>query len=209
MKKTRIGVFETNSSSSHSVSFGNEKPQYLNWKLEDYAARHLEFSNNPSDPVHAILFDPDYIQGRTLTSSGDKLTWLISVFGRLLDYYTLKFFPEKFHDNKMDSITREEVFGMNFFKWLWEICYNHDKLKVMLEFNGNDKYFPWIQFDYYDNSPREIFENMLRDLKKLVPDLEYTDCFDFFTNNEERFKKSITEFLFNENFIIIDEYEEW
>ena len=111
MKKTRIGVFETNSSSSHSVSFGNEKPPFLNWKLEDYAARHLEFSNEPSDQVHTALFDPDNLQGRTLTSSGEKLTWLISVFGELLDYHTQKFFPEKFHDNKVDTITKEERYA--------------------------------------------------------------------------------------------------
>lgn len=198
MKVTiRNSVFETNSSSSHTFTVA-KRENYMNWKLEDYRGEKMCIG----DEKYNKLFDPELLRNKIVHSSGCKLCFLIACLGEYLECLEEKLF------SGTKKITKKDVFGIPFMKWLKEII--KEFYQVELDYDCSSDCYPYIEPIWFEESPYdvlgEIMEMTLKDGERSEFRAEYVESI---LNDEKLFKDFVIQFLNNEEVVVVDEYEEW
>lgn len=132
-KQIRRGVFETNSSSTHSVSI--------------YNRGKLQYSDIPRDSE--VVLNDTYSYGTDIFDELGKLNYIVtmlaSICKRRMDYDELEI--EK---------SFEAMVGLDWFKWLAEVVKEESNTEVVFECptyrNGDKKtYFPYYDTTYDEN----------------------------------------------------------
>lgn len=129
-RQIRRGVFETNSSSTHSVSI--------------YNRGKLQYSDIPRDSK--VVLNDTYSYGTDIFDELGKLNYIVtmlaSICERRMDYDELEI--EK---------SFEAMIGLDWFKWLAEVVKEESNTEVIFECptyrNGDKKtYFPYYDTTY-------------------------------------------------------------
>lgn len=141
-RQIRVGVFETNSSSTHSVSIHNRGK--------------LQYSDIPRDSE--VVLDDTYSYGTDIFDELGKLNYVVTMLASIcearMDYDELEI--EK---------SFEAMIGLDWFKWLAEVVKEESNTDVIFKCptyrNGEKKtYFPYYDTTYdEDESVEEIFTN--------------------------------------------------
>ena len=186
MKKVRNNVFETNSSSTHSISICRyEKPQENNiprnykdvYKVSEYG------DVGGSDETYAC---------DTHNTEVSKLRFLINMIASI--YEDSKLYEEWEFKRRDDEIYKKEYFRklitQDLFIWLKEVVFEETGTEIEIEMPSNN-WFPYFEQTYteYDS-----IENML--------DIEEDENGKY---NKDKFKNRIKDIIFNSKVYIENE----
>lgn len=180
MKIIRKNVFETNSSSSHSIVISNKEN------------KTMKFPRKSND-----VFKLDYVAPSCCDSSSDyeflttevsKAGYLLCIIASYLEYGA----DEDIIDfEKVRTLTFNDIYEVKQFKWLKELI--EEETDTVIEFEPNSRRrdsFPFYPVTYDDES----------DITELF-------CFDW--EDENSFKIYMKDIIFNPNIGIIDKDEIW
>lgn len=179
MKQIRKGVFETNSSSTHSVTLEGSM-----WAGD--------FNYNP---IQAFLVFPDY-GGQELSTREDKLGFIAACMAcRILEPYNMGWWERETISENLGYIvkTLENSFP---FLWLAEIVRERTSFPFSMQLRKNK--FGW-EYDYY-----ELFGNPFMNEDNDI----LSDIVESFKNKKE-FEKIINDVVFNDGYKIVCNYMSW
>lgn len=131
-RQIRRNVFETNSSSTHSISIYKWQP-----------------TRESKIPVNSELEVDGYISSQTeIKDEVGKLNYIVVMLASILDH------EDRDYDNEPNF---EEVINSNMFVWLKEIIKEQRNTNVI--YKADQSYFPYFETTYDENnSIREILE---------------------------------------------------
>lgn len=138
-KQIRRGVFETNSSSTHSVSI------YKRSSTDNQIPKNSE-----------ITIKTDYERG-TFYSEVDKLNFIVIMLASIVEHKC------DYEDLEIKSF--DEMINLSWFKWLADVVKEESSTEVIYKvptyWNGKEKtYVPYYDTTYdEDDSIEEIFTN--------------------------------------------------
>ena len=186
MKLIRNGVFETNSSSTHSISICRyEKPQENNIP-RNYKDIYMvsEFGDvGGSDETYAC---------DTHNTEVSKLRFLINMIASI--YEDSKLYEDWEYERKDDETYKKEYFrklmAQDLFVWLKEVVFEETGTEIEIEMPSNN-WFPYFEQTYteYDS-----IENLL--------DIEENEDGSY---NKDKFKARIRDIIFNNKVYIENE----
>lgn len=186
MKLVRNNVFETNSSSTHSISICRyEKPQENNIP-RNYKDIYMvsEFGDvGGSDETYAC---------DTHNTEVSKLRFLINMIASV--YEDSELYGNWEYERKDDEIYKKEYFRklitQDLFVWLKEVVFEETRTEIEIEIPSNNR-FPYFEQTYteYDS-----IENML--------DIEEDENGKY---NKDKFKARIKDIIFNSKVYIENE----
>lgn len=176
MKQTRHGVFETNSSSTHSLVIltsenSQDKSYYINEELVfgEYGWG-VDSLRDPSSKAEYLLTSIQYVE--------EKAKEIQYVY-----YNENKIQYEKDKLEYYNSIF-EAILESKYTKWIFELIQEKTKSNPTLRMLQSS-YYPLGYIDHQSLSP-SIFE----------------DAFDLFSMNEIDFKNKVEDIIFNESYVI-------
>lgn len=200
MRQIRLGVFETNSSSSHSVNIKvREKEEVIKNILRNQSAIYVirEYvccNGNGESSITNILM-----------SEVSKAAFMVNVIGRHLEILNDNGFVNM-HDNfsrlcggkDIDLRNCKEVISaiendLIYTTWVKDTIYEETGTKVRFHLNEDHKYFPYISTSYYNDRELDSEENFYDELLEALKD-----------NDEFKFKSLCREIIFNKEIIIED-----
>ena len=186
MKLIRNGVFETNSSSTHSISICRyEKPQENNIP-RNYKDIYMvsEFGDvGGSDETYACDIHNTEVS---------KLRFLINMIASI--YEDSKLYEDWEYERKDDETYKKEYFRklmvQDLFVWLKEVVFEETGTEIEIEMPSNN-WFPYFEQTYteYDS-----IENLL--------DIEENEDGNY---NKDKFKTRIKDIIFNSKVYIENE----
>ena len=191
MFNIRRSLFETNSSSTHSISLSKPLPE-----KRDDIPKHTKIFIEPYDQP-ACRYDDESIEILAYRTQMAKLRYLMHVIVSILHEDV----PEKYLTEFKDKIddwrytpTKEEkekyaeaFFALPQFKWLSEAIYEKTGSVSCIKYDVEDE-FPFWQTIYDDNiGLLEVFEF---DNKSW--------------NDKDTFKAKVSRFIFDESVVIYD-----
>lgn len=203
MKQVRYGVFETNSSSTHSITFANYRPR------RNDIPKNTRFEILPFEDGPMAYGDESHNDTIRYVSQIGKLRYLVYVLVSIINNDT----PEKYfteYKGKIDdwqypateaelSLWFNELVNLKYFRWLADVVKKRTGTTIYFDektYRTSDQYFPFFETVYDENS----------NLKTVFG---FTDeSFE----NEEQFKKIIDNIIFNDEVVILDEdsaYGSW
>ena len=194
MKQIRTGVYETNSSSSHSISIGlpeiQEKPNLKiprggYYKVPEYqvANGHEEetIKNILTTEVSKLSFILNiiatYLENLSEDSDDDCLDILGGLCGRTVDL-----------DNKDDqrkAISQDLIY----MKWLRDMVFEETSTHIEIPIPEETDYFPFFSTLYSERSCGDFYDEIFEALED---------------GDEARFKSLCREIVFNPSIIIQD-----
>lgn len=140
-RQIRIGVFETNSSSTHSVSIYNRSK--------------LIFADIPKDSE--VIIDGTHSTTTDIFDELGKLNFIVTMLASIIE--------RKCDYDELEVKSFEEMINLNWFKWLAEVVKEESNTEVVYKcpknYRGEDK----SSVPYYnttwdeDNSIEDIFTN--------------------------------------------------
>ena len=187
MKTVRNNVFETNSSSTHSITIKQKEHRLKKIPRNSDEIFEVKPFENPmadGDEIYPEVFN--------YTSEISKLSYITHLIVSYLDNYeNYDQFDERLRDYDLTVFTSEDkinlankLFSCKQFTWLKELV--KDKTGTEIEFDKREfKDWPFWQTIY--------------DINKSEAEILDTDL-----ENEEEFKKNISEIIFNDNIVIED-----
>ena len=198
MRQIRFGVFETNSSSSHSVSIKvREKEEVIKNIPRNQSAIYVirEYVCCNGEETSSIT--------NILMSEVSKAAFMINVIGRHLEILydddgdmeiTLK---ELCNGKSVDIYDKTAVLhaienDLIYTKWVKDVVYEETGTKVRFHLNEDHNYFPYISTSY-DDRELDSEENFYNELLEALKD-----------NDEFKFKSLCREIIFNKEIIIED-----
>ena len=131
-RKIRFGVFETNSSSSHSVTIYNTKER--------------KYSDIPKNST--VILDDTYSSGIEIFDELGKLNFVVTLLASIV---------ERKHDyDEIEINSFEEMVNLNWFKWLAEVVKAESNTEVIYKcptyYNGKEKTLvPYYNTTYDDD----------------------------------------------------------
>ena len=139
-KQIRRGVFETNSSSTHSVSICDRNK--------------IEYSDIPKNSK--IIIDDNYSTGTDIFDELGKLNFVVTMLASIVEV--------RCDEDEMEIKSFEEMTNLNWFKWLAEVVKEESNTEVIYEcprwsYSGEFKeYVPYYEttWDEYETI-EEIF----------------------------------------------------
>lgn len=187
MKLIRNNVFETNSSSTHSISICRyEKPQENNIP-RNYKDVYMvsEFGDvGGGDETYAC---------DTHNTEVSKLRFLINMIASV--YENSDAYQEWDYNRREEKGYKEEQFNklvnQDLFVWLKEVVFDETGTEIGFEELGNDYWFPFFETTYSENSS---IEDML--------DIEEDENGKY---NKDKFKNRIKDIIFNSKVYIENE----
>lgn len=200
-RQIRQNVFETNSSSSHTVTVSKPKDN-LGWKLEDYSGQTLTYE--PND-----YFNPEELQGERCSTSGTKFSLLFSIINEFIDTYGV---PEQIcEEMKGDDI---KLANLPVYTWVQEFLKEKYNIDLVYGHWEDDQEFGQCYLDCDDGV-------VLWEIYKFAMGIDdgytYNSYPRFYTKekiievlkDEARFKEFMYKVLSNPDVVLVDEYEEW
>lgn len=191
MINIRRNLFETNSSSTHSISLSRPTPE----KTDDIPTNTNIFIKPYDKP--ACGYDDEEIEIFAYRTQMAKLRYLIHVLVSVLHEQVPEKYLTEFQD-KIDNwqyhpsteekeLYAEKFFKLSQFKWLYDMIYEKIGSKLHIEYDI-EKSFPFWETVYDDN------DNLL-------------EVFEFDNdswNNEDEFKNKMQQLIFDKNIVIYD-----
>lgn len=161
-RQIRRSVFETNSSSTHSVSI--------------YNRNKLMFSDIPKDST--VVLNDTYVTPTDIYDELGKLNFVVTMLATIVD--------NKEYDDELKIESFEEMINLNWFKWLAEVVKEESNTEIIYEcptYHNGEKvsYSPYYDttWDEY-GSIEDIFTddnpNIMNDeikFKERVKDIIY------------------------------------
>ncbi len=200
-KQIRKSVFETNSSSSHTLTV-QRRSDYMNWELDDFKSKQLVYESQP-------LFDVELLYKKDILSSGSKLAIIIGLLNSFVcDRVTERLSPYKHIKSESFELFDLSVYG-----------YIRDVLKEIYDID-----FLWkgwtdiepLEYLWLDESSGEtlysVMQMVLGDEVNIIDDESYYRVENKVIevlNNEELFKRFLKNCLTDKTIIFVSEYEEW
>lgn len=127
-KQVRRGVFETNSSSTHSVSIYNKNK--------------LMFSDIPKNSE--VIINNKHNVGTDIYDELGKLNFVVTMLATIVE--------NKHYDEELEINSFEEMINLNWFKWLAEVVKEESNTDVIYEcpktYDGSNR--SWLP--YYDTT---------------------------------------------------------
>lgn len=127
-RQVRQGVFETNSSSTHSVSIYNKNK--------------LMFSDIPKNSE--VIINDKYNLGTDIYDELGKLNFVVTMLATIVE--------NKYYDEELEINSFEEMINLNWFKWLAEVVKEKSNTDVIYEcpktYDGSNR--SWLP--YYDTT---------------------------------------------------------
>lgn len=135
-RQIRRGVFETNSSSTHSVSI--------------YNRGKLQYSDIPRESE--IILDGSYSYGTDIFDELGKLNYVVTMLASIIE--------RKCDYDEMKIESFDEMVGLNWFKWLAEVVKEESCTDVIYKcptyYDGSNKsYVPYYDTTYDENDSIE------------------------------------------------------
>lgn len=178
MKQVRKSVFETNSSSTHSlVISGEDEYDYEISSVLEYGEYGWGF-----DVLMTPTTKAEYLL--TLVQYQDPVR---EQFPETIPYPTDKFLLEEYeYKNKQrDAEILEILKNHKYTKWVLEALEESTSIKPDLNISSND----WYHMGYIDH-------------QSLYPNILYKQGIFLFDMDEEEFKNTVKEIVFNKSYII-------
>lgn len=129
MKQIRNSVFETNSSSTHSLSLGSRKDA-------EYVIPKHDKDTEVTYTCGEFGWEESYLE-----TWDEKLEYILTA----IQYHIP--LPENYWEDKTANLVYNCVINSNFYKWLQEMIYDHCGLKIRLE-KLDDNYYPMGYIDH-------------------------------------------------------------
>ena len=127
-RQIRFGVFESNSSSTHSVSISNRRKRV--------------FSDIPKNST--VVLNDTYVNSEELFDELGKLNFVVTMLASIIEY--------KHDDDEIEINSFEEMIELDWFKWLKELIKEESNTEVVYEcplyWNGK----PASCVPYYDTT---------------------------------------------------------
>ena len=135
-RQIRYGVFETNSSSTHSVSIYNKNK--------------IIYSDIPKDST--VVLNDEYGTGTDIIDELGKLNFVVTMLATIVD--------NKVYDEELEIESFEEMINLNWFKWLAEVVKEESNTDVIYEcpkyWSGKPKEsVPYYESTYDEHSSIE------------------------------------------------------
>lgn len=108
-RQIRRSVFETNSSSTHSVSI--------------YNRNKLMFSDIPKDST--VVLNDTYVTPTDIYDELGKLNFVVTMLATIVD--------NKIYDEELEINSFEEMINLNWFKWLAEVVKEESNTEIIYE----------------------------------------------------------------------------
>lgn len=135
-RQIRYGVFETNSSSSHSVSIHSKKDKIL--------------YDIPKDSE--VVLNDDYLTGKYIDDELGKLNYVVKMLATIVE--------DKDYDDEIEIKSFEEMINLNWFKWLAEVVKEESNTKVIYECPKHSRLIPYYDTTWDEQDTiEEIFTN--------------------------------------------------
>lgn len=196
MKQVRSGLYETNSSSTHSVSIGPIKKKKVNGDIprqstEVYEVPEYQVANGHEESTIK----------NTLVSETYKLAFLVNVVATYIeeeyenydDYIATTFsclcgrsVEEDNEDDERKAISQDLIY----IKWLREMVEEETETKIKFPIPSEKSY---ESFPYYTTLYTEKYDDFYEEIKKSIED-----------QDEALFKSLCREIVFNSSIIIED-----
>lgn len=199
-RQIRQNVFETNSSSSHTVTVSKPKDN-LGWKLEDYSGQKLTYGSN-------TYFDPAELQGKICSTSGTKFSLLFSIINEFIDNLGV---PEKICEKmKGDDI---KLANLPVYTWVQEFLKEKYNIDLVYGFWEDDQEFGQC---YLDCDTSVVLWEIYKFAMGIDDGYTYNSYPRFYTEekfievlkDEASFKEFMYKVLSNPDVVLVDEYEE-
>ena len=163
-RQIRRNVFETNSSSTHSLSISTNR-------------KKIEYQDIPRDST--VVLDDSFNTGTEIFDEMGKLNFVVTMLASIIE-------ATEYEDDPIKIETFEEMIALSWFRWLAEVVKEESNTEVVydcpVQWNGTHvKYAPYYDttYDEYE-SVEEIFtdgdEWVLKDRDKFkarVKDIIY------------------------------------
>ena len=127
-RQIRRGVFETNSSSTHSVSIFSRKTR--------------KYSDIPKNSE--IIIDGNYEYGTDIFDEMGKLNYIVTMLASIVEY--------KLDYDELEEMSFNEMVELNWFKWLAEVVKEESNTDVIYECPVSWRGTPVSSSPYYDTS---------------------------------------------------------
>lgn len=206
MEQIRFGTFETNSSSTHTVSIRVNKPKLVKndiprnsldvFKIYDYEVCNGE----ESESIENILM-----------SEISKTAFILKVIGHYLEGLFDDLSDDDFKKIYLDRCGKESIDindpiefkksmseDLIYTKWLKDVVYEETGTRIEFELKHvegsySNKYFPYTSVPYNEGKSDDEFYDSLTDSLR--------------EENEHLFKSLCREIIFNKDIIIVDKDE--
>lgn len=130
-RQIRCGVFETNSSSTHSLSI--------------FKGGELKFSSIPIDGE--VVLDDSYSFATDIYDEMGKLNFLVTIISTIVE-----------NRNCGDNKSFNEMITYKYFEWLKELI--KEERNTDIKYKTDSKYFPYYETTYDENrSVEQIFSD--------------------------------------------------
>lgn len=161
-KQVRRSVFETNSSSTHSVSIYNRSK--------------LMFSDIPKNSE--VIINDEYIVGTDIYDELGKLNFVVTMLATIVD--------NKYYDEELEINSFKQMINFKWFKWLAEVVKEESNTDVIYEcpklYDGSERFclpyynttwdeYSTIEYIFTDNNP-DIMNDETK-FKERVKDIIY------------------------------------
>lgn len=208
MKIIRIGLFETNSSSSHSVSIGMRKPKEITndiprnsdrpFEIAEYFTADGDESETVINTIMSENYKTSFIFAVILERLGclydgleDERTGIANLCG--VDPNVLKEIEsENDLRNAYKTLLTENLI---YTQWLKDVVYEETGTKITFKTPNTRDWFPYMRTPYnssYADPDDEFYYELMSTLEN---------------NDEVKFKSLAREIIFNKEIIIVDKDE--
>lgn len=123
-RKIRVGVFETNSSSTHSVSIYNRSKRV--------------FSDIPRDSE--VILDDSHSTGMEIFDEIGKLNFIVTMLASIVE--------RKCDYEELEVKSFEEMVNLNWFRWLAEVVKEESNTEVIYNCPKYSSYLPYYDTTY-------------------------------------------------------------
>ena len=135
-KQIRFGVFESNSSSTHSLTIKNRSKLYYN-----------DIPKNST-----IIFDDFYEVGTDIFDELGKFNIVVTMLASIVEY--------ECDNDDLEVESFEEMINLNWFKWLADVVKEESNTEVIYEKPKYGNYVPYYNTTYDEyNTVKDIFTN--------------------------------------------------
>ena len=136
-RQIRFGVFETNSSSTHSLSI--------------YERGKFTFNDIPRNSEVIIDDNFETVTEQIFDQMG-KLNFVVTMLASICECH--------YDDDKMERLVFDDFINLNWFKWLKEVVKEESNTEVIYQkptyyWSGKDKTFPYYETTYDEESTVE------------------------------------------------------
>lgn len=197
MKKIRKNVFETNSSSSHTISISKKEP-FMNWELESFRGKTLVYRNDN-------LFDCSLLHNDACTTTGTKFTLLLGLLNAFIDDDDVK--------DMLGLNENESVFNLDMYSWISTFLKEQFDIEfIWNNWNGNEE----IDGTWLDESKGETLYKLYNYVYNINDTTNEPRPYNYMElkiievlKNENDFIDFLEKFILDENVVLIDSYGEW